>query len=80
MNLHYKLNKIAFKNLYDSPNVESFIFRFYDRILKYEYGITRKKKEKILDFGCGAGANLNFFKNFFFLLWGRYFKKKYLFL
>lgn len=76
MNLHYKRNKITFKNLYDSPNVESFIFRFYGRILKYEYGITGKNNEKILDFGCGSGANLNFFQKLFFSCYGVDISKK----
>ena len=46
---------------YDAPNVESFIFRFYGRILKFDYGIDGSNHERLLDFGCGQGAALNFF-------------------
>jgi cyclopropane fatty-acyl-phospholipid synthase-like methyltransferase len=47
---------------YDAPHVESFIFRTYGRILKPDFGLTGEKHEKVLDFGCGEGANLSFFK------------------
>ncbi len=40
---------------YHAPNVESFIFRFYGFYLK------GKKSLKLLDFGCGQGAAVNFF-------------------
>lgn len=46
---------------YQAPNVESFIFRFYGRILKFDYGIDGSKHERILDFGCGQGGALMFF-------------------
>jgi SAM-dependent methyltransferase len=46
---------------YDAPNVESFIFRFYGRILKFDYGIDGSNHERLLDFGCGQGAALCFF-------------------
>ena len=46
---------------YTADNVESFVFRVYGRILKYELGITGEKGEKLLDFGCGEGANLSYF-------------------
>jgi SAM-dependent methyltransferase len=48
-------------NTYDAPNVESFIFRFYGRILKFDYGIDGSNHERLLDFGCGQGAALNYF-------------------
>src|ERR1700694_5229631 len=46
---------------YDAPNVESFIFRFYGRILKFDYGIDGSNHERLLDFGCGQGGALRFF-------------------
>jgi len=46
---------------YQAPNVESFIFRFYGRILKFDYGIDGSQHERILDFGCGQGGALNYF-------------------
>jgi len=46
---------------YEAPNVESWVFRWYGRILRDELGISGRKGEKLLEFGCGAGAALNFF-------------------
>ena len=46
---------------YDAPNVESFIFRFYGRILKFDYGIDGSNHERLLDFGCGQGGALRYF-------------------
>src|SRR5712692_12005697 len=46
---------------YDAPNVESFIFRFYGRILKFDFGIDGSNHERLLDFGCGQGAALQYF-------------------
>jgi len=46
---------------YQAPNVESFIFRFYGRILRFDYGIDGSKHERILDFGCGQGGALHYF-------------------
>ena len=46
---------------YHAPNVESFIFRMYGRILVHDYGIDGSKGEKLFDFGMGQGAALNFF-------------------
>lgn len=55
---------------YDAPNVESFIFRFYGRILRFDYGIDGANHEKILDFGCGQGGALNYFDNLGFNCFG----------
>ena len=46
---------------YAADNVESYVFRVYGRILKYELGLSGEKGEKMLDFGCGSGAVLSFF-------------------
>src|SRR3989339_2237155 len=55
---------------YEAPNVENFIFRFYGRILKFDYGINGSKHERILDFGCGQGGALNFFDKLGFNCYG----------
>ena len=55
---------------YDAPNVESFMFRFYGRILKHDYGIDGSNHERILDFGCGQGGALNFFDKHGFDIYG----------
>src|SRR5258705_8790121 len=54
-------NQEYWSGLYDAPNVESFIFRFYGRILRFDYGIDGSNHERLLDFGCGQGAALRFF-------------------
>jgi cyclopropane fatty-acyl-phospholipid synthase-like methyltransferase len=46
---------------YEAENVESFVFRTYGRIFIPEFGLDGSNNEKLLDFGCGSGANLNFF-------------------
>src|SRR5688500_3081737 len=55
---------------YLAPNVESFIFRFYGRILKFDYGIDGSKHERLLDFGCGQGGALNYFDKLGFNCFG----------
>ena len=55
---------------YSAPNVESFIFRFYGRILKFDYGIDGSKHERLLDFGCGQGGALNYFDRLGFSCFG----------
>lgn len=63
-------NKQYWDGVYDAPNVESFIFRFYGRILKFDYGIDGSKHEKLLDFGCGQGAALRYFDKLGFNCFG----------
>lgn len=55
---------------YDAPNVESFIFRVYGRILKHDYGIDGSNHERVLDFGCGQGGALRFFDRHGFKCFG----------
>ena len=43
------------------------VIRFYHRVLKYEFNIS---KGKILDFGCGIGSHLKFFQRHGFTPFG----------
>src|SRR5438874_11370903 len=61
MSDYLKKNAAYWSNAYDAPNVESFVFRFYGRILKFDYGIDGSNHERVLDFGCGRGGALNYF-------------------
>lgn len=55
---------------YEAENVESFVFRPYGRIFKWEFGLDGSRHEKLFDFGCGAGAALRFFKSKGFDVYG----------
>ncbi|MBT6047497.1 MAG: methyltransferase domain-containing protein [Candidatus Scalindua sp.] len=55
---------------YEAENVESYVFRPYGIILKYELGIDGSKNEKLLEFGCGQGAACQFFKSKGFDVYG----------
>jgi hypothetical protein len=54
--MDYKNNINYWDGRYYAPNVESFIFRFYGRILKHDFGIDGSNQEKVFDFGCGEGG------------------------
>lgn len=46
------------------------VIRLYERILKYEMGITGEKGETILDFGCGNGTHCEYFRSKGFNVYG----------
>ena len=50
---------------YPNENIESFIFRPYGRILDeyFQPGGALRSKKRMLDFGCGSGQPLCFFKD-----------------
>ena len=55
---------------YAAENVESFVFRPYGRIFKYEFGLDGASGQRLLDFGCGEGAALRFFRSKGFDVYG----------
>jgi len=61
MEEYFEKNKEYWDKGYDADHTESFVFRPYGRVFKYEFGIDGSKHERVLDFGCGQGAALRFF-------------------
>lgn len=55
-------NKEYWEKGYNAPNVESYIFRFSGRILKPEFNLPANH-ERLLDFGCGQAASVNYFNS-----------------
>ena len=56
---------------YYSPNLESYVFRFYGRILKPDFNMPyADRRTNVLDFGCGQGAAVNYFNELGFRLMG----------
>lgn len=47
---------------YAAPNLESHIFRLYARILKPQFNLPNNY-ERLVDFGCGQGAAVNYFNS-----------------
>ena len=68
--MNYDNNVEYWQGRYIAPHVESFIFRFYGRILKHDFNIDGNKHEKVFDFGCGEGAALKFFAQQGFEVYG----------
>jgi Predicted methyltransferase (contains TPR repeat) len=54
-------NKAYWERGYNAPNVDHFAFRFLGTILEPDFGWPRNY-EKLLDFGCGEGAAVNYFR------------------
>lgn len=57
-------NSDYWSNGYFSPNVESFVFRFYGRLLMpyfKENGWEVNNQTRLVDFGCSQGATVNYF-------------------
>ena len=63
MDDYLRKNHEYYEKGYEAENIESYVFRFYGRILKHDFKMDGSKNEKILDFGCGAGSALKFFKS-----------------
>lgn len=55
---HVQANHTYWQRGYDAPNVESWVFRWNGRILK-RLGVT---SGNLLDWGCGQGATVDFFR------------------
>lgn len=57
-----KANAKYWSNGYNSPNVDSYVFRFYGRILEPEFHLPKENPRSFLvDFGCGQGAAVSYF-------------------
>lgn len=54
---------------YDAPNIESFVFRVYQRVLRDLLPKT-KGRPAVLDFGCGAGATCAYYRSQGFDVYG----------
>ncbi len=68
--MEYQNNVSYWQGRYFAPNVESFIFRFYGRILKFDFGLDGSQHQKVFDFGCGEGGALHFFEKQGFDVYG----------
>lgn len=66
----YENNIDYWDGRYFAPNVENFIFRFYGRILKFDFGLDGSGSQKVFDFGCGEGGALHFFHKQGFQVYG----------
>ncbi len=67
---YIETNEKYWSETYHAPNVENFLFRFYGRILKFDYGIDGSNHERLFDFGCGQGGALNYFDKLGFNCFG----------
>ena len=61
MDSYLQRNRRYWEGRYEAPNVESFIFRFYGRILRHDLGLDGSGHQPLLDFGCGEGGALKYF-------------------
>lgn len=57
---YLEMNKVYWEKSYNAFNVDHPVFRFYGRVLKPQFGLEGNG-ERLVDFGCGQGAAVNFF-------------------
>jgi SAM-dependent methyltransferase len=62
-------NDSYWKNEYTADNVDHTVFRSAGRILKPDFNLPNKH-EKLLDFGCGTGAAVNYYNKLGFEAFG----------
>lgn len=53
-------NRAYWERGYHAPNVDHNVFRFYGRVLRPDFKLNGNG-ERLVDFGCGQGAAVNFF-------------------
>lgn len=70
MDDYLRKNSDYWQKGYVAENVESWVFRPYGRILAAELGMDGSGGEKLMDFGCGQGAAMAFFKRKGFDVYG----------
>lgn len=58
---YLEANRSHWQRGYTAENVDHPVFRFYGRILVPDFGMDGSGGERVLDFGCGQGAAVNFF-------------------
>lgn len=61
MEKYFTGNKEYYEAGYEAENVDHPVFRVYGTIFRDDFGIDGSRGEKLLDFGCGQGAAVNFF-------------------
>lgn len=54
-------NKAYWERGYNAPNVDHHMFRFFGRILRHDFPELTQNGGKLVDFGCGQGAAVNYF-------------------
>ncbi len=59
---YLETNQAHWQKGYAAVNVDHPVFRFYGRILKPDFYREGGNFERLLDFGCGQGAAVNFFQ------------------
>ena len=67
---YLKKNETFWSKDYVAENVECWVFRPYEYIFKFELGLTGERNEKVLDFGCGQGTTLGYFRGKGFDVYG----------
>src|SRR5262245_17997412 len=58
------------QGVYDSPNPETYVYRCYGRVSKFDFGLDGWGHEKRLDFGRGPWANTKFYMDKGFDVYG----------